>query len=158
MGKGQLAGGKAEVKLDPDFAAVVHAEDYLIFLTPKGDSRGLTVATQSAGGFTVQELAGGTGAGAFYWRVVAKPKTDKKTSRLEKFVPPEVKLPDPATLGLTNGEPTKKPASPPDAPPPAALPSPAPPSRTAAPAAAPQGSAPASPSGTVPPAPQPRSG
>jgi len=40
FGEGKLVGGKAEVKLDPDYGAVIHNDKYCIFLTEVGDSGG----------------------------------------------------------------------------------------------------------------------
>jgi hypothetical protein len=105
FGKGRLSNGKAEVRLDADFAAVVQTGDYLVFLTERGESNGLYISAQGATVFTVQERGKGTSGAAFYWRVVARPKTDKKAIRLERFTPPEVKLPDPATLPQLSAEP-----------------------------------------------------
>lgn len=95
FGKGQLVGGKAEVRLDLDFVAVTHTDDYLIFLTPRGDTQGLTISTQTTDRFTVQELNGGTGSASFYWRVVAKPKSENKATRLAKFSVPQITVPQP---------------------------------------------------------------
>ena len=46
--------GQAAVKLDPDFAAVVKTDDYLVFLTEVGDAGGLFVTNQTAARFTIQ--------------------------------------------------------------------------------------------------------
>jgi hypothetical protein len=88
FGKGQLTNGRADVKLDPDFAATVQTEDYAVFLTPYGALSALRVAAQRADGFTVEEI-GGASSGAFRYRVVAKPKTDTKAARLAKFEMPQ---------------------------------------------------------------------
>ena len=37
LSTGTLAGGKADIKLDADFAALIHTEDYHVFLTSHGD-------------------------------------------------------------------------------------------------------------------------
>ncbi len=50
FGEARLVGGRAEVKLDPDFAAVVHNDKYFAFLTEVGDSGGLYVAGQRVRG------------------------------------------------------------------------------------------------------------
>jgi hypothetical protein len=164
FGTRQLVDGKAEVRLDPDFAAVVQTDAYHVFLTGHDEQAdALVVTSRGAGGFTVTERRGGTSSGTFSYRVVARPKTEQKVSRLEKFVPPDVKLPDVASLPKPVDLPT--PPKVPDAPPP-----PQPPSRptatagvapAASPAAAPQGggTARATSSATTPvqPAPPPRS-
>src|SRR5262249_17024151 len=72
--------------------------DYHVFLTARGESNGLYVSAQGTAGFTVQERGKGTSSVAFAYRVVARPKSEKTTSRLERFVPPNVPLPDVASL------------------------------------------------------------
>jgi hypothetical protein len=86
-GEAKLVNGKADVKLDADFAALVHADTYLVFLTPTGDSRGLYVADKTPVGFTVREQQGGTASVPFSYRVVAKRK-DIVGERLAKVAPP----------------------------------------------------------------------
>jgi hypothetical protein len=81
------------VRLDRDFAQLVRAEHYDIFLTPYGDSRGLYVHSKSPTGFEVREEQGGTTSVAFSYRVVAKRK-DLPGPRLERVAVPErVELP-----------------------------------------------------------------
>jgi hypothetical protein len=104
VGKGTLTSGKAEVRFDPDFAAVVQTGEYHVFLTPYDGVGALRAARRTAMGFAVEEI-GGASSGGFTWRVMAKPKTEKKLSRLEKFVPPDVLLPDPARLPKPVDEP-----------------------------------------------------
>ncbi|HYU19239.1 MAG TPA: hypothetical protein VEQ11_11140, partial [Chloroflexota bacterium] len=89
FGEGRLVGGRADVKLDPDFAAVVHSDKYLVFPVPEGDCKGLYVSSKSPGGFEVGELQGGTSSLPFTYRVVARRK-DIPGRRLEK-----IKLPEP---------------------------------------------------------------
>ncbi len=89
FGKGRLVNGRAEVKLDADFTALVHGEDYHIFLTPRGDSNGLYVSGLTSSGFEVREQKGGASSLDFDYRVVAKRK-DIPAPRMEK-----VKLPEP---------------------------------------------------------------
>jgi hypothetical protein len=107
FGKGTLAGGKAEIALDKDFAAVVRTDDYHVFVTELDGHYHLAVTKRAPTGFTVEadtdiaKLKGKQASdltGTFSWRVVAKPKSDKKAERLGKFAVPNVKLPDPATL------------------------------------------------------------
>lgn len=72
FGSGQLANGQATVSLDPTFAQTVNASsDYHVFVTPKGDCRGLYVSNTTATGFEVRELAGGRSSVAFDYRIVA---------------------------------------------------------------------------------------
>jgi hypothetical protein len=97
FGTGQLTNGKADIKLDADFAAVVHAESYHVFLTEYEAHNDLYVTQRTASGFSVR-AKDGTGNGTFSWRVVVKPKSEAKVERLGKFTIPNVKYPDPATL------------------------------------------------------------
>ncbi len=88
FGEGKLVNGKAEVKLDPDFAAVVKTKHYHVFVTPYGDSHGLYVAKRTDTGFEVREQQGGKSSVEFSYRVVAKRK-DIAGERLKKFsLPP----------------------------------------------------------------------
>ena len=89
FGEGKLANGRGEVKLDPDFAILVHNDKYFVFLTEVGDSGGLYLAAQSPTGFEVRARGSASAGGSFYYRVVAKRK-DIPAPRLEK-----VKLPEP---------------------------------------------------------------
>jgi hypothetical protein len=109
FGRGQLASGRASVRLDQDFAAVVRNEDYDVFLTPKGDCNGLYVSSQSSTGFEVRELKGGTSSLAFSYRVVAKRKdiAGPRMERVDLSTRPE----RPARPGL------QAPGAPPPAPP-----------------------------------------
>ncbi len=89
FGEGKLAGGRGEVKLDPDFATLVHNDKYFVFLTEVGDSGGLYLAAQGPTGFEVRARGSASAGGSFYYRVVARRK-DIPGPRLEK-----VKLPEP---------------------------------------------------------------
>jgi hypothetical protein len=61
------------VKIDPAFAETISASaDYHVFLTPRGDSKGLYVAHATAAGFEVRESGGGTSSLSFDYRIVAK--------------------------------------------------------------------------------------
>ena len=84
FGRGTLEGGKAEITLDSGFVAVVKADDYDVFLTPYGDSKGLYVSSKVTGKFTVAEQQGGTSKLAFGYRVVAR-RRDDVGKRLEKI-------------------------------------------------------------------------
>jgi hypothetical protein len=77
LGEGQLTRGRAVVTLEPRFASAIdqHA-NYLVFLTPEGDCRGLYVAQKTGSAFTVQELQGGRSTLQFDYRIVAKPYGD----------------------------------------------------------------------------------
>src|SRR6266540_534737 len=106
FGEAKLVGGKAEVKLDPDFAAVVHSDGYRVFLTAEGDSKGLYMAGKSSAGFEVRESQGGTSSLGFSYRAVAKRK-DITGQRLAK-----VKLPEPIKELRKPPEPPKAPELP----------------------------------------------
>ena len=97
FGRGTLAGDKAEIKLDPDFAALVHTDTYHVFLTEYDGHSGLYVTNTTPTGFTVmaaeRDTASGAkaptkaGSGTFSWRVVAKRK-DIAGERLAKVASP----------------------------------------------------------------------
>jgi hypothetical protein len=87
FGAGRLKGGRTVVKLDADFAKVIKRGDYHVFLTPKGDCRGLCVRRQEGASFEVRELQGGTSNVAFSYRVVAKRKDIKAHTRFAKIDP-----------------------------------------------------------------------
>jgi hypothetical protein len=86
FGRGQLVGGVAKVSLEPEFASLIHLEDYMVFLTAEGDSNGLFVSKRDAQAFEVRELKGGTGSLAFTYRLVAKRK-DIPGERLARLDP-----------------------------------------------------------------------
>jgi hypothetical protein len=92
FGNGQLECGRADVTIDPDFAAVVQLTDYHVFLTEYGGHSDLTVAEQTPTGFRV-ETKDPRSATRFSWRIVAKRK-DIAAPRFESVsVPPEPVLP-----------------------------------------------------------------
>jgi len=115
FGEGTISGGKAEVKLDPDFAAVVDTSTLHVFLTPH-DEHALHVPARSSSGFSVGAGPSATAAargmkasdvnGKFTWRVVAKRK-DVAAPRLAKFALPKAPPPPPTPVA------EKKPAPPP---------------------------------------------
>jgi hypothetical protein len=74
FGAAQLVGGSARVQIDPVFAATVRTDEYHIFLTPQGDSKGLFVSGVDAAGFTVREQQAGRSTLPFSYRVVGKRK------------------------------------------------------------------------------------
>jgi hypothetical protein len=74
-GSGQLHNGAAVVTLDAEYAATVNTGmDYHVFLTPKGDCKGLYVANETGGSFEVHELGGGNSSIAFDYRIMARRK------------------------------------------------------------------------------------
>jgi hypothetical protein len=73
FGSGHLSGGVVRIDLDPTFAQTVNpGVEYHVFLTPKGDCKGLYVTNEMANGFDVREIGGGKSAVAFDYRIVAK--------------------------------------------------------------------------------------
>src|SRR5262249_51652110 len=98
VGRGQLTNGRGQVSLDVDFAALVRTDDFEVFLTPRGDCKGLYVASQSATGFEVRELQAGTSTLQFGYRVMARRK-DIAGPRLERVPLPTLPtLPDGVTV------------------------------------------------------------
>lgn len=93
FGAGQLVAGRAVVALDRDFAALVDAAAYHVFVTPYGETKGLFVTARTPVGFIVQEVAGGVSGAAFTYRVVAK-RGDIPAPRLAPVdLPPVQPLP-----------------------------------------------------------------
>jgi len=91
FGKGQLECGQAEVRFDPEFAAVVNLDDYHVFLTSYDDQL-LHVAQQTSGGFTVRAREAAANA-RFSWRVVARRKDIDATRFQTVTVPPQPVVP-----------------------------------------------------------------
>src|SRR5262245_12080407 len=85
FGAAKLKAGRAVVKLDADFAKVVTAKEYHVFVTPADDCRGLCVRNKTARGFEVRELQGGTSNVAFSYRIVARRKDIKAQQRFAKI-------------------------------------------------------------------------
>lgn len=104
FGEGTVSGGKAEIKLDADFAAVVDTSKLHVFLTETGGHAGLHITAKNTGSFTVEaspslaKAAGvtvGSVSSSFSYRVVAKRK-DMNLGRLATFVvPKEIKVAPP---------------------------------------------------------------
>jgi hypothetical protein len=75
FGTGQLSRGSAVVQLDSTFSQTINSSDeYHVFLTPKGDCKGLYVTNETADSFEVRELGGGTASVAFDYRIIARRK------------------------------------------------------------------------------------
>jgi hypothetical protein len=92
FGRGELAGGRAHVEIDPDFAAMVELDDYHVFLTPEGDSAGLYVNGKTSAGFEVREQQGGTSSLTFSYRLAARRK-DVPGERLAHIDEQEIAAP-----------------------------------------------------------------
>lgn len=74
FGESALENGSAYVRLDQAFANVIdQSANYLVFITPEGDSHGLYVTQKTVKGFAVRESMGGQSSIAFSYRIVAKP-------------------------------------------------------------------------------------
>lgn len=89
FGEGQLSMGKAEVRLDPEFASLVFAEKYHVFITPYGESNGLFVTDRSPFGFCISEQQGGVSNVNFAYRVIAK-RRDIAANRLAAVALPKI--------------------------------------------------------------------
>jgi hypothetical protein len=73
FGEAQLANGQAYVRLGADFANVIDQKpNYLVFITPEGDNRGVYVSNKTRTGFAVHEGQGGRSNFMFSYRIVAK--------------------------------------------------------------------------------------
>ena len=74
-GSARLANGLAVVPLESTFAQTVNSGvEYHVFLTPKGDCKGLYVTNETANSFEVRELGGGKANIAFDYRIMARRK------------------------------------------------------------------------------------
>jgi hypothetical protein len=100
FGGGQLANGRAQVRLDPDFAALVQGDKYHVFVTEYEDQGGLFVTSVGARGFEVRARTAGA-SGAFSYRVVAK-RRDIAGPRLERVA---VATPSPRPAAPTSPPP-----------------------------------------------------
>jgi hypothetical protein len=89
FGEARLVDGKAEVRLEPGFAALIKLKNYQVFLTPYGDCKGMFVTKRAATGFRVTEQQGGSSNVRFAYRVVAKRK-DVVARRLAIVTVPDV--------------------------------------------------------------------
>jgi hypothetical protein len=96
FGTGTLAGGKAEITLEPQFAQHVHTDSYHVFLTEHDQNNSLHVTGRTAQGFSVQAddatlkakgKAAASVAGTFSYRVVAK-RNDIAGDRLPVWAMP----------------------------------------------------------------------
>jgi hypothetical protein len=96
FGEGKLVKGKAEVKIDPDFAKTVNLKTrYHVFVTPHSTKiNGLAVVARLPGRFRVEHPDGGSGT--FSYRIVAK-RADINVPRLKRMKMPDLDL-------ITKGE------------------------------------------------------
>jgi len=92
FGAGQLMGGITTVALDQKFTQTVNlAKGYHVFVTPKGDCKGLYVSNETKTGFEVRELGGGQSSVAFDYRIVAH-RNGYETTRLPVAPLPSAKV------------------------------------------------------------------
>ncbi len=97
FGSDRLSGGVATILLEPTFAETVNTDmEYHVFLTPKGDCKGLFVSNERASSFEVHEMGSGTSNVAFDYRIVAKRKAYESirlADMTKKFQKPNVPRP-----------------------------------------------------------------
>ncbi len=75
FGSVQLVNGRVVVTIEPTFAQTVNtAVTYHVFLTPKGDCRGLYVTNETPTSFEIRELQNGKSDIPVSYRIVAKRK------------------------------------------------------------------------------------
>lgn len=108
FGEAKLVDGKATVRLEAEFAALIKADSYHVFLSAYGDSNGLYVSRRSTSEFDVHEHRGGKSHLSFSYRIVAKRK-DLDGVRLAKTsqpVFPDVAQPVPRDVSRSDVLPT----------------------------------------------------
>jgi hypothetical protein len=80
FGEGYLYRGRGTVALDPTFGSTIDpSTPYLVFITPRGDNRGLYIESQTREGFTVRESQGGSSTLAFDYRIIARPYLENRS-------------------------------------------------------------------------------
>jgi hypothetical protein len=85
VGSAQLVRGTASVALASDFKQTIDgSSQYMVFLTPYGDTHGLYVSQRGPQGFVVRENGSGSSTVAFDYRIVARPY-GAHTARLPHF-------------------------------------------------------------------------
>ena len=92
FGSADLMNGTATVNFDPIFAQTVNTDvEYHVFPVPKGDCKGLYIASETAKGFVVRELGGGRSNITFDYRIVAK-RNGYENVRLEDVTSIQTKI------------------------------------------------------------------
>ncbi len=91
FGQAQLVGDRAEVPLDPVFAAAVHTNDYHVILTEYGTNSGLYVSRRGPQSFEVR-AAYDKGSTVFGYAVVARRK-DAPQTRMPRISGDQVRPP-----------------------------------------------------------------
>jgi hypothetical protein len=127
FGRAELIDGSATVRLDPEFAALLTADDFHVFVTPEADCAGLYVSSRSREAFEVREQGNGRASVPFSYRIAAR-RWDVEARRLERFdvppppspgsaeIPVPAKIPDVAGLpdpGALTRPPLPRPKMPP---------------------------------------------
>jgi hypothetical protein len=80
FGKAEIVNGRGYVRIAADFGqAIDPRSEYLVFLTPEGDNKGLYVTGKSAAGFTVRESQSGHATLSVEYRIVARPFGSRET-------------------------------------------------------------------------------
>ena len=92
FGRARLARGRASIKLDPMFAAVVRSDNYHVFISAEGECGALHVRRRGRTGFEVREQRGQSSSVTFSYRVVARRK-DIDAPRFAKVTAPSVAEP-----------------------------------------------------------------
>ena len=114
FGEAQLSCGRAEVAIDPDFAAVADLTSYHVFLSAYDTDHKVSVHNRTATGFTVEADAAwaalkgtkGSDDASFSWRVVAKRKDIKGERLAAVAIPQEPTLPEIPTNSARPAGPT----------------------------------------------------
>jgi hypothetical protein len=88
FGRVTLERGRARVSLEALFAEVIETRGYRVFVTARGECRGLFVTDQDERGFTIVESQGGTSEISVNYRVVGRRKGLHPNHRLAEFKPP----------------------------------------------------------------------
>jgi hypothetical protein len=91
LGSVHLVAGRARVELDPLFAETIELGDYSVFVSPRGETAGVYVASQDTRGFELREQQGGTSTLDVSYRVVARRKglrADHRLAIARPFTPP----------------------------------------------------------------------
>jgi hypothetical protein len=117
FGRARLVNGAARVELDRQFASLINTADYAVFPVPRGDCKGLYLASQSATGFEIRELQAGSSSIDFDYRIVAKRTGTAALARFAKVdePPPPPRFPEMPELPTPEST-SRTPASPSSAP------------------------------------------
>jgi hypothetical protein len=74
FGQARLECGRAKVKIEPEFAALIRRAGYYVFLTACSECNGIFVSRRNSGSFEVRELKNGKSNALFCYRIVARRK------------------------------------------------------------------------------------